>query len=157
MADVQDTTVYFIRLLPERFALSWSMSRILRCHKFVECINGDRARKEQLIQYGFRLPSALDNRPLRFEEFEERVPQIIYISATPGPYELSHTPTVTEQIIRPTGLLDPPVEVRPIKGQIDDLISEINLRVERERARLYHDIDEEDVRGLDRLLRRSGH
>ena len=93
--------------------------------------NGDRARKEQLIQYGFRLPSALDNRPLRFEEFEERIPQMIYISATPGPYEMAHTPTVTEQIIRPTGLLDPLIEVRPINGQIDDLIREIHDRIEK--------------------------
>lgn len=93
--------------------------------------NGDKARKQQLIDYGFRLPSALDNRPLRLEEFEERVNQIIYISATPGPYEYEHTNEVAQQIIRPTGLLDPIVEVRPIKGQIDDLISEINLRVER--------------------------
>ena len=91
--------------------------------------NGDRARKEQLIQYGFRLPSALDNRPLRFEEFEERIPQMIYVSATPGPYEMAHTPTVTEQIIRPTGLLDPLIEVRPINGQIDDLIREIHDRI----------------------------
>lgn len=93
--------------------------------------NGDRARKEQLIQYGFRLPSALDNRPLRFEEFEERIPQMIYVSATPGPYEMAHTSTVTEQIIRPTGLLDPLIEVRPINGQIDDLIREIHDRIEK--------------------------
>lgn len=95
--------------------------------------NGDRARKQQLIDYGFRLPSALDNRPLRLEEFEKHVNQIIYISATPGPYELEHTDDeYVEQIIRPTGLLDPVVEVRPIKGQIDDLIQEITKRTERD-------------------------
>lgn len=93
--------------------------------------NGDRARKEQLINYGFRLPSALDNRPLRLEEFEKHVNQIMYISATPGPYELERAPEVIEQIIRPTGLLDPIIEVRPIKGQIDDLIDEINERSEK--------------------------
>ncbi|MBS4761558.1 excinuclease ABC subunit UvrB [Carnobacteriaceae bacterium zg-ZUI252] len=93
--------------------------------------NGDRARKERLVEYGFRLPSAVDNRPLRLEEFEERVNQIIYISATPGPYELAQTPTVTQQIIRPTGLLDPVVEVRPIKNQIDDLIGEIRAQIEK--------------------------
>ncbi|MGY4104353.1 excinuclease ABC subunit UvrB [Ignavigranum ruoffiae] len=94
--------------------------------------NGDRARKQQLIDYGFRLPSALDNRPLRLEEFEEHVNQIVYISATPGPYELEHTNgEYVEQIIRPTGLLDPLVEVRPIKGQIDDIVGEINQRVEK--------------------------
>ncbi|MHB2077100.1 excinuclease ABC subunit UvrB [Aerococcus mictus] len=94
--------------------------------------NGDKARKEQLVDYGFRLPSALDNRPLKLAEFEERVNQAIYVSATPGDYEIekSHG-EVVEQIIRPTGLLDPKVEVRPIKGQIDDLISEINERVDR--------------------------
>ncbi|UUX34069.1 excinuclease ABC subunit UvrB [Fundicoccus culcitae] len=93
--------------------------------------NGDRARKQQLVDYGFRLPSAIDNRPLKLEEFEERVNQILYISATPGPYELEHTHgEYVEQIIRPTGLLDPIVEVRPIKGQIDDLVNEIHLRVE---------------------------
>lgn len=94
--------------------------------------NGDRARKQQLIDYGFRLPSAIDNRPLRLEEFEEHVNQIVYISATPGPYELEHTNgEYVEQIIRPTGLLDPLVEVRPIKGQIDDIVGEINQRVEK--------------------------
>lgn len=95
--------------------------------------NGDKARKQQLIDYGFRLPSALDNRPLRLEEFEKHVNQIIYISATPGPYEMEHTDNqFVEQIIRPTGLLDPIIEVRPIKGQIDDLVHEISKRTEKD-------------------------
>ncbi|MDN6029736.1 MAG: excinuclease ABC subunit UvrB [Lactococcus plantarum] len=93
--------------------------------------NGDRSRKEMLVDYGFRLPSALDNRPLRREEFESHVHQIVYVSATPGDYELEQTDTIVEQIIRPTGLLDPVVEVRPSMGQIDDLLGEINERVER--------------------------
>lgn len=94
--------------------------------------NGDRARKQMLVDHGFRLPSALDNRPLKFEEFEKKIGQAIYISATPGPYEIEHTAEMVEQIIRPTGLLDPEVEVRPVEGQIDDLINEINLRIERD-------------------------
>ena len=93
--------------------------------------NGDRARKQTLIDYGFRLPSALDNRPLKLEEFEKHVNQIMYVSATPGDYELSQTDHKVEQIIRPTGLLDPEIEVRPIKGQIDDLVGEVNKRIER--------------------------
>jgi len=90
--------------------------------------NGDQARKKVLVDHGFRLPSALDNRPLTFAEFEERVHEAIYVSATPGPYEIEHTPNMIEQIIRPTGLLDPTIDIRPIKGQIDDLIHEINER-----------------------------
>ena len=94
--------------------------------------HGDRSRKENLVQYGFRLPSALDNRPLKFEEFEQRVNQVIYVSATPGPYELTKSAgVVVEQIIRPTGLVDPQVEVRPVKGQIDDLLHEIRDRVSK--------------------------
>lgn len=94
--------------------------------------NGDRARKTVLVDHGFRLPSALDNRPLQFEEFEEKVNQIIYVSATPGPYEMEHCDTMVEQIIRPTGLLDPIIDVRPTEGQIDDLIGEINDRVAKD-------------------------
>lgn len=94
--------------------------------------NGDRDRKQTLIDYGFRLPSALDNRPLKLEEFEKHVNQIIYVSATPGDYELNQTDHKVEQIIRPTGLLDPEIEVRPIKGQIDDLVGEINKRIDRD-------------------------
>lgn len=93
--------------------------------------NGDKARKQMLVDYGFRLPSALDNRPLRREEFESHVHQIVYVSATPGDYEMEQTDTIVEQIIRPTGLLDPEVEVRPSMGQMDDLLGEINLRIER--------------------------
>ncbi|MGH9570645.1 MAG: excinuclease ABC subunit UvrB, partial [Candidatus Angelobacter sp.] len=94
--------------------------------------HGDRSRKENLVQYGFRLPSALDNRPLKFEEFESRVNQLIYVSATPGPYELTKSAgVVVEQIIRPTGLVDPEVEIRPVKGQIDDLLHEIRDRVKK--------------------------
>ncbi|MGL5685215.1 MAG: excinuclease ABC subunit UvrB [Vagococcus fluvialis] len=93
--------------------------------------NGDRARKQMLVDYGFRLPSALDNRPLQLSEFEDHVNQILYVSATPGPYEGEQTDLVAEQIIRPTGLLDPIIDVRPIMGQIDDLVGEINERVEK--------------------------
>lgn len=93
---------------------------------------GDRSRKETLVKYGFRLPSALDNRPLRFSEFEERINQVIYVSATPGAYELKRAGKVVEQIIRPTGLVDPEIMIRPVKGQIDDLMEEIRIRVERQ-------------------------
>src|SRR2546423_4236031 len=93
--------------------------------------HGDRSRKEVLVAHGFRMPSALDNRPLTFEEFEHRVNQLVYVSATPGPYELTKTSgVVVEQIIRPTGLLDPTVEIRPVKGQVDDLLGQIRARVE---------------------------
>lgn len=94
--------------------------------------NGDRARKEVLVEHGFRLPSAMDNRPLKFEEFEQKVGQAVFVSATPGPFELEHTPKMVEQIIRPTGLLDPVIEVRPTKGQIDDLIEEIRIRLDKD-------------------------
>lgn len=93
--------------------------------------NGDRARKQMLIDYGFRLPSALDNRPLKLNEFEQHVNQVVYMSATPGPYEQEQTDHVAQQIIRPTGLLDPTIEVRPVMGQIDNLVGEINKRIER--------------------------
>ena len=94
--------------------------------------NGDRARKQTLVDYGFRMPSALDNRPLTFEEFEHRINQVVYVSATPGPYELTKSGgVVVEQVIRPTGLVDPQIEVRPVKGQVDDLLEEIRVRAER--------------------------
>ena len=93
--------------------------------------HGDRNRKEELVKYGFRLPSAIDNRPLKFEEFEERINQVIFTTATPGPYEMEHSQQVVQQIIRPTGLVDPEVEIKPVKGQVDDLIGQIKRRVAR--------------------------
>ncbi|SVE39625.1 uncharacterized protein METZ01_LOCUS492479, partial [marine metagenome] len=92
---------------------------------------GDRSRKETLVEHGFRLPSALDNRPLNFEEFEERVSQAVYVSATPGPYEMEHSEKIVEQVIRPTGLTDPVIEVKPVDGQIDDLLYQVNQRVNK--------------------------
>jgi excinuclease ABC subunit B len=94
--------------------------------------NGDRSRKESLVEYGFRLPSAFDNRPLKFEEFEQRVNQVVYVSATPAQYERKHSSQIVEQIIRPTGLVDPEIVVKPVKGQIDDLIDEISVRIEKD-------------------------
>lgn len=93
--------------------------------------NGDRARKTVLVDYGFRLPSALDNRPLKFDEFEKKIDNVIFVSATPGDYELETSSKVVEQIIRPTGLLDPIIEVRPQKNQIDNLVEEINIRIKK--------------------------
>ena len=90
---------------------------------------GDRSRKETLVEYGFRLPSALDNRPLKFEEWEVLCPQAVYVSATPGAYEAEHSGQTVEQVVRPTGLLDPPVEIRPARTQVDDLLSEIHITV----------------------------
>lgn len=117
---------------------------------------GDRSRKETLVKYGFRLPSALDNRPLRFNEFEERVHQVIYVSATPGPYEMGRAQNVVEQIIRPTGLVDPEISVRPIKGQVDDLIEEIRVRAEREERVLVTTLTKKMAEDLTEYLQQMG-
>ncbi|ART78000.1 excinuclease ABC subunit UvrB [Sutcliffiella horikoshii] len=118
--------------------------------------NGDQARKQVLVDHGFRLPSAKDNRPLRFEEFEKKTAQLVYVSATPGPYELEHTPKMVEQIIRPTGLLDPIIEVRPIKGQIDDLIGEIHKRVEKDERVLVTTLTKKMSEDLTAYLKELG-
>lgn len=119
--------------------------------------NGDRSRKETLVEYGFRLPSALDNRPLRFEEFEKIINQVIYVSATPGDYELERTNgTFAEQIIRPTGLLDPIIEVRPSKNQIDDIISEINDRIEKNERVLITTLTKRMAEDLSAYLKEMG-
>ncbi|MFD1427460.1 excinuclease ABC subunit UvrB [Kroppenstedtia sanguinis] len=117
---------------------------------------GDRSRKEMLVDHGFRLPSAMDNRPLQFEEFEKRIQQVIFVSATPGPYELGKTPELTEQIIRPTGLLDPKIHVRPIEGQIDDLIGEVNKRVARSERVLVTTLTKKMAEDLTDYLKEAG-
>ena len=117
---------------------------------------GDRSRKETLVEYGFRLPSALDNRPLNFGEFEERVYQAVYVSATPGPYEYEHSQQIVEQVIRPTGLMDPAVEVKPTEGQIDDLLSQIGGRVERGERCLVTTLTKRMAEELDDYLRETG-
>jgi excinuclease ABC subunit B len=117
---------------------------------------GDRSRKESLIGHGFRLPSAYDNRPLKFEEFEERINQIIFLSATPGQYELKKSSQVVEQIIRPTGLIDPEIEVRPVKGQIDDLIKEIKVRAEKDQRVLVTTLTKKMAEDLTDYLKESG-
>ncbi|RJE85705.1 excinuclease ABC subunit UvrB [Paenibacillus sp. 1011MAR3C5] len=118
--------------------------------------NGDRARKEMLVNHGFRLPSAMDNRPLRFEEFEDKTKQLIYVSATPGPYELERCPTMTEQIIRPTGLLDPIIEVRPTKGQIDNMLEEIRDRIAKDERVLVTTLTKKMAEDLTDYLKEVG-
>lgn len=118
--------------------------------------NGDRARKEMLVSYGFRLPSALDNRPLRFEEFESKFTQGVFVSATPGPFELEHCPKMVEQIIRPTGLLDPIVEVRPTKGQIDDMLGEIRDRIAKDERVLVTTLTKKMAEDLTDYLKELG-
>lgn len=118
--------------------------------------NGDRARKEVLVNHGFRLPSAMDNRPLRFEEFEAKVNQAVFISATPGPFELEHCPVMVEQIIRPTGLIDPIIEVRPTKGQIDDLLGEIHDRIRKDERVLVTTLTKKMAEDLTDYLKEVG-
>lgn len=118
--------------------------------------NGDQARKKVLVEHGFRLPSALDNRPLMFEEFEEHINQAIFVSATPGPYEEEHTPKMVEQIIRPTGLLDPVIEIRPIEGQIDDLLDEINEHAARNERVLITTLTKKMSEDLTDYLKEAG-
>ena len=117
---------------------------------------GDRARKESLVEYGFRLPSAFDNRPLKFDEFNERINQVIYVSATPGEYERSRSSQITEQIIRPTGLLDPLILVRPVEGQIDDLIGEINIRTAKKERVLVTTLTKKMAEDLTEYLTGAG-
>jgi len=117
---------------------------------------GDRSRKETLVEYGFRLPSALDNRPLRFDEFEALSPQTIYVSATPGPYERSHSDAIVEQVVRPTGLVDPPIEVRPASTQVDDVLSEIQLRVARQERVLITTLTKRMAEDLTEYLEEHG-
>ncbi|MDF0172812.1 excinuclease ABC subunit UvrB [Staphylococcus pseudintermedius] len=118
--------------------------------------NGDQARKQVLVEHGFRLPSALDNRPLKFEEFEQKAKQLVYVSATPGPYEIEHTDEMIEQIIRPTGLLDPKIEVRPTKNQIDDLLSEIQERTEQGERVLITTLTKKMSEDLTTYLKEAG-
>lgn len=118
--------------------------------------NGDKARKETLVEYGFRLPSALDNRPLTFEEFEGHINQVVFVSATPGDYELKHSPKPVEQVIRPTGLLDPEIEVRPSENQIDDLMNEIQLRVKKGQRTLVTTLTKRMAEDLTEYLVEAG-
>lgn len=116
--------------------------------------NGDRARKESLVNYGFRLPSAFDNKPLTFKEFEERINQVVFVSATPADYEKEHSKSnVVEQIIRPTGLLDPKIEVKPVTNQIDDLIEQIRLRVDKKERILVTTLTKKMAEDLTKYLK----
>ncbi|HEY8347435.1 MAG TPA: excinuclease ABC subunit UvrB [Symbiobacteriaceae bacterium] len=142
---------------PEDFLLVIDESHVT-IPQLAAMYNGDKSRKDTLIEYGFRLPSAADNRPLKFQEFEERINQVIYVSATPGPYELRRVPKqyIVEQIVRPTGLLDPEVEVRPVKGQIDDLYAEIKKRVAKNQRVLVTTLTKKMAEDLTDYLKELG-
>ena len=146
----------FIDYFPKDFLMIVDESHVM-LPQVRGMFNGDRSRKETLVEYGFRLPSALDNRPLRFEEFEKIINQVIYVSATPGDYELEKTHgEVAQQIIRPTGLLDPIIEVRPIKDQIDDIVSEIHERIEKNERVLITTLTKRMAEDLSAYLKEMG-
>ena len=138
-------------LLPQGLSSCSSTRATSPCPRCGPCTTATGPERPRLVDYGFRLPCAFDNRPLKFEEFEQRLNQVVYVSATPGEYERERSGQIVEQVIRPTGLLDPRMEVRPVEGQIDDLIGEINQRAAAERAGAGHHPDQEDGRGPDRL------
>ncbi len=155
LRDAGETPYTLIDYFPDDFLIVADESHVT-LPQIRGMYNGDQARKKVLVEHGFRLPSALDNRPLMFEEFEKHVNQAIYVSATPGPYEIEHTPKMVEQIIRPTGLLDPIIEVRPIEGQIDDLLDEINERSKRNERVLITTLTKKMSEDLTDYLKEAG-
>ena len=142
---------------PDDFLVRRSTSRTRPCPQLHGQYEGDKSRKDTLVDHGFRLPSAMDNRPLRFDEFIDKVNQVVFLSATPSAYEIEHSTQVVEQIVRPTGLIDPEVVVKPTKGQIDDLVHEITDPRRRGPARPRHHAHQEDGRGPHRVPARAGH
>ncbi|WP_369795204.1 excinuclease ABC subunit UvrB [Sporosarcina sp. ZBG7A] len=155
LRDAGETPYTLIDYFPDDFLIVADESHVT-LPQIRGMYNGDQARKKVLVEHGFRLPSALDNRPLMFEEFEKHVNQAIYVSATPGPYEIEHTPKMVEQIIRPTGLLDPIIEIRPIEGQIDDLLDEINERAKRNERVLVTTLTKKMSEDLTDYLKEAG-
>ena len=150
-----DTPYTLLDYFPEDFLIMIDESHVT-LPQIHAMYGGDRSRKVSLVDNGFRLPSAFDNRPLTFEEFAARVNQIVYVSATPGKYEMQQAQQVAQQIIRPTGLLDPVVEVRPLDGQIDDLLSEIRMRIERNERVLVTTLTKRMAENLTEYLREAG-
>ena len=155
LREAGETPYTLLDYFPEDFLLVVDESHVT-LPQVRGMFNGDQARKGVLVNYGFRLPSALDNRPLRFEEFEKHINQAVFVSATPGPYELEHTPNMVEQIIRPTGLLDPTIDVRPIEGQIDDLIDEIHKRTGKNERVLVTTLTKKMSEDLSAYLKEMG-
>ncbi|MER2105303.1 MAG: excinuclease ABC subunit UvrB [Solibacillus sp.] len=155
LRDAGATPYTLIDYFPEDFLLVVDESHVT-LPQVRGMYNGDQARKQVLVDHGFRLPSALDNRPLKFDEYQTKVSQAIYVSATPGPFELEHTPEMVEQIIRPTGLLDPTIDVRPIEGQIDDLIDEIHERIRKNERVLVTTLTKKMSEDLSAYLKEMG-
>ncbi|MER1984478.1 MAG: excinuclease ABC subunit UvrB [Solibacillus sp.] len=155
LRDAGATPYTLIDYFPEDFLLVVDESHVT-LPQVRGMYNGDQARKQVLVDHGFRLPSALDNRPLKFDEYQTKVSQAIYVSATPGPFELEHTPEMVEQIIRPTGLLDPTIDVRPIEGQIDDLIDEIHARIRKNERVLVTTLTKKMSEDLSAYLKEMG-
>ena len=149
------TPTTLLDYFPEDFLLFVDESHVM-LPQLRAMYGGDYARKRTLVDFGFRLPSAFDNRPLKFEEVEQKLNQMVFVSATPGPYEKEHSTRVAQQVIRPTGLVDPVIVVKPVEGQIEDLLGEIRQRTDKNERVLVTNLDQEDGRGPDRLPDRPG-